>query len=84
MTKALFEELYGETLAEVRESVVFAGDSPNDEPMFSYFPHSVGVANVLQFSETLAHKPKWITKAEGGLGFSQLSDHLLQAISLSQ
>ena len=25
---------------------VFAGDSPNDAPMFAYFPHSVGVANV--------------------------------------
>jgi len=84
MTKILFEERYGADLAEVRENVVFAGDSPNDEPMFSYFPHSVGVANVLQFSEILSHKPTWITRAEGGFGFSQLANHLLQAISLSR
>ncbi len=84
MTKILFKEQYGVDLAEVRKNVVFAGDSPNDEPMFSFFPHSVGVANVLQFAEILLHKPTWITKAEGGFGFSQLANHLMQAISLSR
>ena len=29
-----------------RERFVFVGDSPNDAPMFAYFPNAVGVANV--------------------------------------
>src|SRR6185437_6745140 len=29
-----------------RERIVFAGDSPNDQPMFGFFPNAVGVANV--------------------------------------
>ncbi len=81
MTKILFAEHFGLALDDIRERVVFAGDSPNDEPMFAYFPHSVGVANVLQFAEKLVHKPTWITAASGGYGFAQLADHLVAAIS---
>ena len=81
MTTILFAEQYGVPLEEIREQVVYAGDSPNDEPMFAFFPHSVGVANVLQFSDRLIHQPTWITTAEGGYGFSQLANHLLGAIS---
>ncbi len=84
MTKILFAEHFGLVLDDIKERVVFAGDSPNDEPMFAYFPHSVGVANVLQFSEILVHKPTWITAAAGGYGFAQLADHLIEAISPSR
>jgi HAD superfamily hydrolase (TIGR01484 family) len=84
MTKILFAEQYGVQLDEIREQVVYAGDSPNDEPMFAYFPHSVGVANVLQFADILSHKPRWITEDEGGYGFSQLANHLLRATSPSR
>ncbi len=84
MTKILFAERYGLNLDEMRERVIYAGDSPNDEPMFAYFPHAVGVANVRQFADLLTHKPSWITEAEGGWGFAQLANHLLQAISLSR
>ncbi len=84
MTRILFAERYGLVLDDIKKSIVFAGDSPNDEPMFAFFPHSVGVANVLRFQETLIHKPTWITPAEGGYGFAQLADHLLQAISPSR
>ena len=30
---------------------IFIGDSPNDVPMFQFFPQSVGVANILRFEE---------------------------------
>ena len=56
-------------LDEVSEQVVYAGDSPNDAPMFGYFPNSVGVANVLDFEDTIEHKPSWITEKRGGAGF---------------
>jgi hypothetical protein len=29
-----------------QHSVLFVGDSPNDETMFGYFTYSVGVANI--------------------------------------
>jgi len=79
MTKILFKEMYGLKLEAIRESVIFAGDSPNDEPMFEFFPNSVGVANVLQFQDELIHKPTWITKEEGGNGFASMANHILAA-----
>jgi len=86
MTKIFFKEMYGLDLEEIRESVIFAGDSPNDEPMFEFFPNSVGVANVLQFKDDLTHKPGWLTKEEGGYGFASMANHLLKrkTISLSR
>ncbi|TKB26990.1 HAD-IIB family hydrolase [Desulfopila sp. IMCC35006] len=84
MTKLLFAERFGLVLDDIKKTVVYAGDSPNDEPMFAYFPHSVGVANVLQFQEILVHTPTWITAAEGGYGFAELANHLQRAISPSQ
>ena len=37
-----------------RERFVFVGDSPNDAPMFAYFPTAVGVANVAPFLDRIA------------------------------
>ena len=34
---------------EPRSQVLYADDSPIDAPMFAFFPHSVGVANLLNF-----------------------------------
>jgi len=62
---------------EARRSLVFAGDSPNDEPMFEAFPLSVGVANVRRFLPEMKHPPAYVTSGEGGLGFAELADILL-------
>jgi HAD superfamily hydrolase (TIGR01484 family) len=62
-----------------REAIVFAGDSPNDAPMFGYFPQSVGVANVLDFADRLGHKPRWVAEARGAQGFAELAAALLAA-----
>jgi hydroxymethylpyrimidine pyrophosphatase-like HAD family hydrolase len=77
MAKLLFEEVYRETLAEIKNEVIFIGDSPNDAPMFAYFPNSVGVANFLQFKEQLSSKPAWVTRKEGGHGFAEMVALLL-------
>lgn len=74
MTKLLFEEVYQENLDEMKSEVIFIGDSPNDAPMFAYFPNSVGVANVLQFEARLSSKPAWVTRKEGGYGFAEMVD----------
>ena len=77
MTKIMFREIFKTDLDGIKEKVVFVGDSPNDEPMFEYFPNSVGVANVLAFYDRLVFKPAWITKDEGGIGFAQLAKILV-------
>ena len=77
MTKLLFEEVYQENLDDIKSGVIFIGDSPNDAPMFAYFPNSVGVANVLQFENRLTSKPTWVMGKKGGYGFSELVGVLL-------
>ena len=46
MTRTLMKELFALDLDARRDEFVFAGDSPNDAPMFAYFPNAVGVANL--------------------------------------
>jgi HAD superfamily hydrolase (TIGR01484 family) len=77
MTKTMFQEVFDTDLDLIKENVIFVGDSPNDEPMFEYFPNAVGVANVLKFCDRLAFKPAWITKEKGGVGFAQLAKILV-------
>jgi HAD superfamily hydrolase (TIGR01484 family) len=56
--------------------LIFAGDSPNDEPMFAAFEESVGVANVRKFLAQMKHPPKYITSQEMGAGFAELARFL--------
>jgi HAD superfamily hydrolase (TIGR01484 family) len=62
-----------------RESVLYVGDSPNDAPMFGFFPHSVGVANVRRHLAHIEAAPHWITRGAGGAGFVEVADALLLA-----
>jgi len=77
MTRIFFREQFACDLEAVRNKVVFAGDSPNDEPMFAYFPHAVGVANVRDFVDRMTHPPTWVTLREGGFGFAEMVEVLL-------
>ena len=78
--RLMMAERYGVDLADDarRDECVFAGDSPNDAPMFDYFPLSVGVANVLAYSARLPHLPRYITRHPFGAGFAELAHHLLR------
>ena len=60
-----------------RGRTVFVGDSPNDAPMFAFFPNAVGVANVREFADRIATLPAYVTHAEAGAGFAELADFLL-------
>jgi HAD superfamily hydrolase (TIGR01484 family) len=78
MTRVVFAERLGIDIAAGGREVVFAGDSPNDAPMFGFFDNSVGVANVRRFEAVLERKPRYVTQAEAGAGFSELASHLLR------
>ncbi len=79
MTQRLFRESFGVDLDDQCAGYVFVGDSPNDAPLFGYFPHAVGVANVRDFAGRLAHEPAYVTTAAAGAGFVEIADFLLEA-----
>ena len=57
MTQTLFQREFGADVATLLDSTLFIGDSPNDEPMFAYFPISVGVANIQSQLHRLQRRP---------------------------
>ena len=79
MARRLMREEFHVDLDAARGAYVFAGDSPNDSPMFDFFPHAVGVANVRDFRGRLEHEPKYVTVSPAGAGFRELVDFVLAA-----
>ncbi len=77
MTRRLFQEEFGRDLDTVASESVFVGDSPNDQPMFAFFPHAVGVANIAAWAPRMTSLPAWVTRREGGCGFAEMADILL-------
>jgi HAD superfamily hydrolase (TIGR01484 family) len=77
MTRILMREVFALDLDAARAACVFAGDSPNDAPMFAFFPNAVGVANLRRFLDRIVTPPAWITTREAGAGFAELADLLL-------
>jgi HAD superfamily hydrolase (TIGR01484 family) len=79
MAHLLMRERYGLELAQERERCMFVGDSPNDAPMFAYLPHTVGVANVMDFAQRMKALPAYVTPSRGGAGFAELAHALISA-----
>jgi HAD superfamily hydrolase (TIGR01484 family) len=77
MTRTLLREAFAIDLDAERDRFVFAGDSPNDAPMFAFFGNSVGVANVRPFLDRIATPPAYVTRAASGAGFTELVNFLL-------
>jgi HAD superfamily hydrolase (TIGR01484 family) len=78
-SRLMMRDLFGVDLDADRARYVFAGDSPNDSPMFGFFPNAVGMANVGDFAGRLEHLPRWVTVARSGAGFVELAHALLEA-----
>ena len=78
MTLTFARERLGIELDPSGEGFAFAGDSPNDAPMFAFFRNSVGVANVRRYEALLAARPAFITRGEAGTGFAELVTRLLE------
>jgi len=77
MSRRLVQELYGLDLDTHRDQFIYAGDSPNDAPMFGYFPNSVGVSNVRAFLDRMTTPPQYVTEGRSGDGFRELVRHWL-------
>ena len=77
MTRQLFASEFSLNLDRERHAVVYVGDSPNDAPMFDFFPRAVGVANIRRFAALIATPPKYVSQASSGAGFAEVVAHLI-------
>ena len=75
----ILRELLGRDLDAESTRWAYVGDSTNDEKMFGYFAHSIGVANVRRFTHLLRHRPRYIAEGERGAGFAQAVRAVLAA-----
>jgi hydroxymethylpyrimidine pyrophosphatase-like HAD family hydrolase len=62
--------------------VVTVGDSPNDQSLFdaTYFPVSVGVANIQHYAAQITHLPAYMTQNAEVAGFCELASHILEIV----
>ena len=79
MTRRMLGDLFGIDIDAQPDRVAFVGDSPNDSPMFAFFPNAVGVSNVNDFAGSLQAEPAWVTDKPGGEGFAEFAERLLEA-----
>jgi HAD superfamily hydrolase (TIGR01484 family) len=77
MTRMFLAQEFGIDPEADNRAIVFAGDSPNDAPMFGFFENAVGVANLLEFRGHLDAEPAYVTAAPSGAGFAELARALL-------
>jgi hypothetical protein len=79
MTKRLMRDVFDVDLDLARADFVFVGDSPNDAPMFGFFPLSIGVANVTALADKCEALPAFVTRQPYGAGFAEVAAALLAA-----
>ena len=79
MCAVFVKERLGMDLEVERDNFLFCGDSPNDVPMFAYFPVSAGVAGVERFNEAglMEAFPSFVSGLDGGHGFEEIVDTVL-------
>ncbi len=63
---------------EYLEKGVYLGDSLNDEPLFEYFPLSVGMHSVEDRRDEFSSLPTYITEGYGGDGWFEFASALLE------
>lgn len=74
MTRRFAADRLGVDLDAAKDVFVFVGDSPNDAPMFGFFPNSCGVANVRDFSGRIEAEPAFVASKRGGARFVEIAD----------
>ncbi len=76
---SLLTEAFGIDGTAERERILYVGDSPNDAPMFGFFPNAVGVANVRDFAGRMPALPAFVAAGRSAEGFAELADLLIAA-----
>lgn len=76
MSLRYLEKEHGISADQARKVCAFSGDSPNDEPMFEYFPNSFAVANIQNFLSQIKFKPQFVASNVGGQGFAEIAKAL--------
>ncbi len=74
----MLAELFATDIKRDRHAFIYVGNSLNDEPMFGFFPNSVGVATVRRYVDRMTTPPQWVTQGGGGSGFVEVADALLR------
>ena len=77
MVQLFAEKQLGLGGGDLTEKAIFCGDSPNDEPMFGFFPYSFGMANIGKYWELLNNRPGFVTDKPFGYGFAEVAEKLL-------
>ena len=72
------QENIGDSSIDINE-VAYIGDSLNDETMFSWLTMTFGVKNIEAVLDKLTVQPTFITTKNGGHGFAELAEVILQA-----
>jgi HAD superfamily hydrolase (TIGR01484 family) len=80
MTELFLSSRFGWDPIQDLRSVMFFGDSPNDEPMFRHFPLSCGVANICRFEAILSNPPTFVTQKAFGYGFAEACSVILHLL----
>ncbi|NRA88277.1 MAG: HAD-IIB family hydrolase [Rhizobiales bacterium] len=80
MTRKFANDILKIDIDADRENIIFVGDSPNDGPMFGFFPNSCGVANVRDFDPSTFNLPTFVAPSKGGEGFVQIADRILSTV----
>lgn len=80
MTRIFAKDVLGLDIDADRDRIIFVGDSPNDGPMFGFFPNSCGVANVREFEGTGCVLPSFVAGQKGGAGFVEIAERILHSL----
>jgi HAD superfamily hydrolase (TIGR01484 family) len=77
MALVYLQRMWGIENEEAKDMVLYCGDSPNDVPMFRFFPLSCGMGNVRQWLHLMEWKPAYVTEKWYGDGFAETADVIL-------
>jgi hypothetical protein len=79
MSLEMLQREFGFDREQSKEVVLYLGDSPNDEKMFRFFRMSVGVENVIAYSEQIKHMPCYVCSSKESKGFFEVVQKLVAA-----
>lgn len=79
MTRVFVRQALGLDLDQAKARFIFCGDSPNDAPMFGFFPLACGVANVRDFAARMQATPAFVSNGRGAAGFVEIAERVLSA-----